>query len=148
MKQKAVIMDMDGTLVDVSSLRHLIASSLKSKNFDEFHRQSINCPPIDWVANAAREAHKEGLKILVVTARQDTYRDVTSLWLSMHSIPSDRIVMRITGDHRPDHEVKADMLAQLDGVYQIVKAFDDRPSVVKLWESRGIPTITVPGWID
>ena len=41
----AVIVDIDGTLVDVSSVRHHVAGPGK-RNFDAFHRESADCPPI------------------------------------------------------------------------------------------------------
>lgn len=148
MKPTAIIFDCDGTLCDVSSIRHLVEEGLKTKNFDEFHRQSIDCPPIQWVADVAREASEDGIKILVVTARQEKYRALTSFWLAMHKIPSDELVMRHTGDGRPDHEAKEEMLRRLSSKYRIVKAYDDRPSVIDLWKSHGIPTVTVPGWVD
>lgn len=148
MKPTAIIFDCDGTLCDVSSIRHLVEIGLKTKNFDDFHRSSVDCPPIGWVADAARFAAEDGIKVLVVTARQEKYRALTSFWLAMHKIPSDELMMRPTGDGRPDHEVKEEILARLSTRYDIVKAYDDRPDVVRLWGEYGIPTVVVPGWVE
>lgn len=42
-KHPAVIFDMDGTLVDVSSVRHFVMD--KPKDFDAFHAGTAGCPP-------------------------------------------------------------------------------------------------------
>ena len=139
---------MDGTLADVSSIRHLVAVGEKNRNFDAFHTQSVNCPPIDWVAAAARDAKNMGYRVIQVTARQEKYRPHSSWWLADNLVPSDGLFMRTNGDFRPDSEVKRDILDRLTRVYDIVKAYDDNPSIVRLWSEYNIPCVVVPGWED
>ena len=52
--------------------------------------------------------------------------------------------MRKEGDHRPDHIIKLELLAQIrsDG-FEPIMAFDDRNSVVKMWRDAGIPCAQV-----
>lgn len=141
----AVIFDVDGTLCDVSSVRHFVAS--RPKNFDAFHAGSIDCPPHADVARAARAATAEGLAVLVVTARKLMWRYHTILWLAEQRIPYDELYMRDDRDGRRDVEVKTDILRDIerDG-YRPVAAWDDNPSIVALWRSRGIDVHVVPGW--
>lgn len=143
-----MVFDMDGTLCDVSSLRHLVAAGLKSKNFDEFHKRSVDCPPIPWVKAAAVDAHGMGYRVIQVTARQEKYRAHTSWWLADNFVPSDGLFMRPNGDFAPDHQIKRAILDRLLKVYDIRKAYDDNPSIVRLWSQYGIPCIVVPGWPD
>ncbi len=140
---EAVLFDMDGTLVDVSGIRPLLAGPGR---FDAFHRASIDCPPHQWVVDAANSERAAGRAVLVVTARQAKYRNVTAWWLAIHGVPSEGMWMRATNDSRPDHVVKAEILAKIRQRYVVVGAWDDRPEVVALWESEGIPVTVVPGW--
>lgn len=140
----AVIFDVDGTLCDVSSVRHHVRG--KPRNFDAFHSASLSCPPHAHVADAARTAHAEGLAVIVVSARQERWRRPTEFWLAMHDIPSDHLYLRDDTDGRQDVEVKRDILARVRQRYTVVAAWDDNPSVIELWESENIAVTVVPGW--
>ena len=140
---EAVLFDCDGTLVDVSGIRPLLSGPGR---FDAFHRASIDCPPHQWVVDAAKAEHARGRAVLVVTARQAKYRNTTAMWLAIHGVPSEAMYMRATNDNRPDHVVKAEILAKIRLRYTVVAAWDDRPEVCALWESEGIPVTVVPGW--
>jgi phosphoglycolate phosphatase-like HAD superfamily hydrolase len=143
--KRAVIFDVDGTLCDVRSIRHLLRAS---NNFHAFHMASIDCPPHQWVVDAAREVHAAGDAVLIVTARDWKYRNLTAFWLAMHDVPSDAMWMRRSGDPRPDHLVKADILKQIRRSFDPVHAYDDRPTVCDLWKRNRIPVTVVPGWED
>ena len=143
----AVIFDMDGTLADVSSIRHYLKPNINhGKDFDRFHMESVNVPPHDYVVNAAQVAYILGHSILIVTARKHMWRDQTAWWLAMNRVPSDMLMMRGNNDHRKDYEVKKDMLNTIRKAYNVIHAWDDNPNIIKLWEENGIPTTIVPGW--
>lgn len=141
-------MDMDGTLCDVSDIRHYVRG--ESRNFDKFHRASLFCPPNTGVLFACL-SWKVLAKtpVLIVTARDARYEQVTRDWLFKYGVIYDALYMRPWGDQRPDYVVKSEILAQIraDG-YNPVLAYDDNPSVIQLWEENNIKTVTVPGWID
>ena len=143
-RPQTFVFDIDGTLADVSSIRHLVEEG--QKNFDAFHRESVNCPTIPWVTAAAHDAKGMGYRVIQVTARQEKYRPNTSWWLADNLIPSDGLYMRANGDYRPDYEVKKEILDRLLKVYDIKMAYDDNPSIVSLWSEYQIPCIVVPGW--
>lgn len=147
----AVIFDMDGTLADISYLRHYLTKFDKSKrrvikHFNNFHSESVNAPAHNHVVNAAQVAHMLGHAVLVVTARKHMWRHQTAWWLAMHNVPSDMLMMRGDEDNRKDYEVKKDMLDTLRKAYDIIHAWDDNPSIIKLWKESNIPTTVVPGW--
>jgi beta-phosphoglucomutase-like phosphatase (HAD superfamily) len=151
MKPTAVIFDMDGTLADVSSIRHHLTAFDESKrrvvkHFDKFHSESVNVPPHTHVVNAAQVAHMLGHKILIVTARKHMWRHQTAWWLAMHGVPSDMLIMRGDMDQRKDYLVKKDMLATIKQAYNVIHAWDDNPSIIKLWTEEGIPCTIVDGW--
>lgn len=145
----AEIFDLDGTLCNVSSIRHHVRGGPQNgyrKNFDAFHRESVNCPPIPEVVEGVRRAQELGRDILVVTARSTRFRAHTAFWLAMHGIHSDRLFMRRAGDTRVDVAVKADILASISPRWNVLRAWDDNPSIIALWEHHGIPVRLVPGW--
>lgn len=147
MKPEAVIFDMDGTLVDVSSVRAHVVSATRRKDFDAFHRAAIDCPPHWWVVHAARWWQLAGFAVLIVTARNAKYRNSTAFWLAMHGVPSEAMWMRADGDHRPDYVVKREILAKIRRSWNPLHAFDDNPNVVALWREEGMSCTVVPGWV-
>jgi hypothetical protein len=49
------------------------------------------------------------------------------------------LFMRKDGDHRPDHQVKSNILDDiLAKGWDPIMAFDDRKQVVEMWRARGI----------
>lgn len=149
----AVIFDMDGTLADVSSIRHHLTKFDETKrtvvkHFHRFHAASVSVPPHHHVVNAAQVAKIMGNDVLVVTARKHMWRHHTAWWLAMHDVPSDMLMMRGNEDNRKDYEVKKDMLDTIRKAYNVIHAWDDNPSIIKLWTEEGIPTTVVPGWED
>lgn len=142
----AIIVDVDGTLVDVTSVRHHVLN--RPKDFDAFHREAETCPPIDSIADLV--AHLAGARfdIIIVTARMRRWEASTTGWLLKHSIPCDELHMRADGDYRPDYEIKREILADIRTRHDVILAIDDNPAVVALWRSEGIPTIEVPGWAE
>lgn len=150
----AIIVDVDGTLVDVSSLRHYVLGAQKpdgsynTKNFDAFHRGSVDCPPIEQTVKLVQQYADSGHAVLIVTARSDKYYPQTAWWLADHKIPHSDLYMRAEGDFRPDYEVKRDIYARIVKKWgTVVHAIDDNPAVIALWEELNIPTTVIPGWV-
>ncbi len=143
-RRTAHIFDVDGTLADVSSIRHHVAGP--KKDFNKFHEESVNVPPHPHVVEMARAAKAAGHDVIVVTARDAKWRNHTAMWLAQHDIPSDAMYMRTSGDSRPDYEVKKDILDKISKTHDVVHAVDDNPNVIKLWNENKIPTTVVPGW--
>ncbi len=134
---RAVIADLDGTLVDVREILHHVSG--EERDFHAFHSASADSPANEEVAAAVRQAAEDGLAVLVVTSREFIWRDLTLDWLAVHDVPYDQLVMRVVGDYRPDHVVKAEMLDQLESEgYTVEQAWEDSEDIVELWRSRDI----------
>lgn len=145
---RIVIYDVDGTLVNVSGIRHLVAAGLKNRDFDAFHRASVDCPPIPEVVYSAQLWGEAGLKVGQLTARQEKYRSLTSFWIADHKVPSDLLVMRDDGDFRSDAEIKREKIARLLEQYEIELAYDDNPAIWEVWDEFSIPCVRVPGFSE
>ena len=141
---EAEIFDVDGTLCDVRGIRHYVIPP--SRDFHRFHVASQFCPPNHDVADRARQAKIEGRVVIVLTARMARYRMLTRRWLNAWDIPFDVLRTRKDGDFRKDAVIKREILADLRRGFTIVRAHDDNPAVIEVWQDEGIETVIVPGW--
>jgi hypothetical protein len=156
---KAVIADMDGSLVNVSSIRHYVSGPVK--DFDAFHAASRHCPPNEQALEFCRRHYAAGEVIAVVTARMERHYETSAGWLDDYLLPEllaipralylpvgyDGPIMRPDGLTHSDVSVKRRIYRYLTRHYEIVAACDDNPSILPLWEEMGIPEIErIPGW--
>lgn len=147
--KNAIIVDIDGTLADVSGMRHYVKADPRRKDFDRFHKAACLFAPVNitvkYAASKARSQRNQA--VLIVTSRKRKWGDYTKMWLDKHGIVYDKIYMRADHDDRKDYEVKRDILARIRSQgYNVVWAWDDNPNVVQLWLQEGIPVTMVPGW--
>ncbi|WP_394941178.1 hypothetical protein [Psychromicrobium sp. YIM B11713] len=147
--KEGVIVDVDGTLCDVSGIRHYLLNDPKRRNFEKFHKASALCPPIPDTLNWVHEHLAAGKVVFVVTARKRRWEYLTRQWLRKWEISYDFLLMRADADDRRDDLVKADILAAIRAAgFIVTAAIDDNPGVIALWEAEGIPVTVVPGWSE
>ncbi len=134
-----VLVDMDGTLADVTHRLHYIKSAKKDwkRFFQCMHEDPPNQVVMEWVRNLAPE-----YRVVIVTGRPDLYRQQTIDWLARHDVCYDAILMRREGDHRPDYVVKKEVLGSVDRE-RVAFVIDDRPNVCDMWRECGLRTIQV-----
>lgn len=141
----AAIVDVDGTLCDVTSTRQHVLGP--KKNFHAFHEASLQCPPHQHVLDWCQQRYDEGHEILVVTARKYQWEAGTKDWLDRHMpVPFHGPYMRGDDDDRSDVNVKSDIYEILERDYKVVEAIDDNPNIVWLWKTLGLSVTEVPGW--
>ena len=142
----AVIVDVDGTLCDVRDALHLLP------NLDRFHEATRTCPPTAHVIEWCEQQVAAGHQLVIVTARMYRHETLTREWLGEHlaHLPYIGPLMRGDTDRRGDDEVKREILRIISDDYglDVVAAIDDRPRVIRLWQSLGIPVEVVyrPDW--
>jgi hypothetical protein len=142
---KAAILDLDGTACDVRPIRHYVTGD--KKDFDSFHKASAFCEPNYDILAEVIEAHKSGLAIVVFTGRAAKWRTLSAQWLWAWEFPIAKLRTRADGDFRKDFVIKSEMWDEESEHYEFVKAWDDNPAIIDLWETK--PGLTVrrkPGW--
>lgn len=150
-RRHAMIVDMDGTLSDTRDIVHFVESrpGKKYRDFDSFHRHSYFTPPNKEVLKMVMDAHEKGLAIIITTARNEAYREVTQAWLDRLNVPYENMYMRADNDGRPDFVVKDEIYnTQIKQDYDVVRALDDNPQAVKAWQKNNIDVTVVPGFSE
>lgn len=137
--ENAVICDLDGTLCDIEHRLHFAHSTPKDWKsfFAGIPNDSIRMDVLDKVL----ELEEAGNKIILVSARPETYREATEAWLenAFSGYPlATALIMREAHDKRPDTEVKKEIYEKYLKNMNIIKVFDDRPSVIRMWRELGL----------
>jgi hypothetical protein len=126
---KVTIFDIDGTLAEATS-----------RDIYDWDRV-IEDEPIEAIVTIAKALIAAGEPLIIVSGRDAVCRKQTEKWLKKHGISYLAIFMRPKGDKRKDTIVKQEILTRdILPFYDVKMAFDDRPSVVRMWQSWGIPT--------
>ena len=144
LNEDAVLVDLDGTVCDVSHRQHLIADRANA----DWRAYSLQCyadKPVPNIIGLVRFFYDEGLRIALVSGRHEAARTLTEEWCADNHLAYDMLVLRAEGDHTPNAEYKVQAVKQLarDG-YSVVYAIDDFHKAADALRSVGVPTLLVP----
>lgn len=131
-----VVCDIDGTVADCEHRRHFVQGEKDWKGF--FSAMAEDTPRLDVYEKAMDLAVANDGELIFVTARPEDYREVTEKWLEKHGMDHLHMIMRPSKNTRPDTEVKQTILEKYLKKYNIIKVFDDRPSVIRMWQENGL----------
>ena len=136
-----VLVDVDGTLaMNHHEANRAFGRANVKKDFDYFFR-SIKDSQVnpDVVALANRMRANDGLNIVVLTGREDTYADELTSFLRRSGLNLSRVIAKREGDYRPDNLFKKEQLDRLRTQgFALVHSIDDRERSVRIYESEGI----------
>ncbi|MFA5071159.1 MAG: AAA family ATPase [Candidatus Pacearchaeota archaeon] len=139
--ERYFLCDLDGTIADCTHRQHFVAE--KPKNWKQFFLGIPNDPVREDVKELLKGHLKTGLKVVFVSARSEDQRFETEHWLKQQGFENFELLMRGSGDFRPDHFVKKEILDKYLDPKRIVFVVDDRPSVVRMWRDSGLVVIDV-----
>lgn len=122
---KAIICDLDGTL-----------ALMDHRNpFDATHADKDE--PNEPVVNTLNVFAKEGYRILLVSGREERFREPTIKFLCQYHIPYHQLWMRPSKDFRKDAVIKREIFeTEIAGKYYIEFILDDRDQVVEMWRKE------------
>lgn len=129
----AIICDLDGTLAIFDGLRG-------PYEYEKCVNDLVNKP----IRNLIQDMSTVGYEILYVSGREDRGLAGTQKFLRDHDCPDGQLWMRKTGDYRKDSIIKGEIFdAHIRDVYDIAFVLDDRPVVIRMWQSLGLTTLAV-----
>ena len=145
MKKKAILCDVDGTLANIVHRLHHIKQ--KPAHWGKFKQEAYSDEPYNDIVWLVRALAATGANILIVTARMEEEREVTTKWLDevaglKHVY--EKIYMRKQDDFREDSIIKKELLEQIKSEgYEPYMVIDDRNRVVKMWRDFGLRCLQV-----
>lgn len=127
----AVLCDLDGTLALLNGRNPYDAATCENDTLN----------PV--VAGILR-AMGEGVRLVLVSGREEHHRPKTERWLARHGIAYDVLHMRATGDNRRDAIIKEEIFdAHIRPHYAVRFVLDDRNQVVAMWRRLGLVCLQV-----
>ena len=119
---KAVICDLDGTLS--------LLNGRDPYNAATCDNDLLNEP----VAAALKMAKRRGYQVILLSGREDKFREPTMRFLDKHQIGYDLLLMRTSNDFRKDNIIKRELFeGEIQGKYFVEFLLDDRNQVVDMW---------------
>lgn len=153
------IFDLDGTLANTEHRLHFIQGP--KKDWRGFFAAAKHDTPIATTIRTLKMLRKAGAEIYIWTGRSAEVQPETEQWLHDHGIlrwpplltwepfkSPWTLLMRKEGDHRPDHVIKYEWLADLEPPERnrVAAVYEDRDRVVQMWREAGLTCYQVaPG---
>ncbi len=147
MLQKAVIIDLDGTLAcsqHVDGFRKPTGGT----DWPAWIAATAYATVNEWCLEIVKAFHAQGYTIIFLTARSDAYngREITTNWLNMQlataNISDYKLIMRPADDYRKDFIIKTELFyTQVLPYYEVLFAVDDKREVVDMWRNLGVTAL-------
>lgn len=133
--QRAIIVDLDGTLANVEHRIHHVRGAGK-KNWKKFFEEMSKDEHMEWCRFLTNNLPTT---VILLTGRPADYENVTREWLKAKEVKYDILLMRSSGDFRPDTVVKKEIYeARVKDFFDILFVVEDREAVVKMWRDLGL----------
>lgn len=129
-REPAVGVDIDGTLAQ----RREGEGERGPFEFARVGEDLVN----EMVAHVVELLRADGLKVVLLSGRQEEFRPETEEWLRRNDLPYDALVMRPLADRRRDDVVKRELyLTRVKPFWDLRVMLDDRQRVVDMWRDLG-----------
>lgn len=140
---KFILCDLDGTVANLSHRLPYITN--EDKDYRSFYSNK-NVLKDGFISDTFYDvkdyAEETGAEIVFFSGRSDECRKGTEMWLTTHTgISQPLLFMRREGDRRPDYIVKKEMYRTVFNKGDVLRVYDDRPSVIRMWIEEGLEVI-------
>ena len=129
---RAIIVDIDGTLAHKGDRNAYDYKNVYKDKCDEV------------ISELTNQLYRLNYRIIILSGREDSCRDLTKQWLSDNIIHYHDLYMRKSKDIRKDAVVKKEIYdQQIKDYYSVLCVFDDRNQVVEMWREIGLKCLQV-----
>ena len=133
MKEKAIVFDIDGVILDTSFLfDEIFRLGLKGDAMWDYFYENCNSEKVQFIKGFEElyiTLHSlkvdESIKFILLTSRNEKGREGTEKKLRPICGSFDALYMRPEGDYRDSQVLKKETLQQLQKVYDIILFIDD-----------------------
>lgn len=153
-KKDTVVVDLDGTLADITHRLHYVQNS--PPDWKAFFRECTKDTPNDWCVKLIQSLLLSGTNVIVVSARSKEVEAESIAWVRnavlgkagtepLYVGTLDIQLVREAGDSTPDQILKKKWLDNF-GKDRILMAVDDRQRVVQMWRDNGVTCLQCNVW--
>jgi len=129
----AIICDADGTLCLHTS-----------RGPFEMEKCGEDSPNQSVIRLVAKLKQVEKCKLIIVTGREEKFKDITSKWMLDNGINFDSIFTRPTDDFRKDDIIKEEIYKKyIENKFNVLYVIDDRLRTCRMWYKLGLPLFRV-----
>lgn len=141
-----VVCDIDGTLADIKHRLHYVNGEKKDWKgfFGAMNKDKVRKD----VAEKITVDQNRGAEIIFVSARPEDYRKETKAFLKKAGFQENLLLMRPFNDKRDDTFVKEQIYRKYLKKLNIIKVYDDRPKVIRMWRGLGLTVVDVGDGIE
>lgn len=148
-KPMAIVVDLDSTMFDDRHRLHLIShipdgGGKSDEDFEAYHDR-IEKDKVNYSVRAFCNniAYMQGVKIIVVTARPEQYKERTINQLKKFNCKFDALIMRPKNDLQSSASLKKSIILMLMKHNNIIAALEDRDDVIRVYQKLGIETLKI-----
>lgn len=139
---------MDGVIADLTHRLPLVKDNPYHKkgwkpDYDTFFspEQTFKDKPYEATVALMNAAYRDGMEVIILTARPEYTRNDTVLWLIDNDVNWDGLVMRPNGDHskRKAADWKLETMKDIMEDFDVIGFYDDSKRNVEAVASLGVP---------
>lgn len=134
MTEKAIILDLDGTIADYSQREHLRDTDWNA--YIAASSKDVPSLPVIEIINRFKIDHK----IIILSARGERSREETTEWLDRYNVYYDSLVLKPDNFEGEDCEFKSKEIHKIAEKSEIIFCIDDRSSCVQSLRDEGFYT--------
>ena len=138
-KQRAILCDIDMTVLDTSEIMKICELTADSSDWQCFYDYLENQKEMTWCVDILKRMN---MPIIFLTGRNERCRAKTVSALDKFGLDYI-LVMRDENDFSSDSEMKENRLKELVNDYDFVFAIDDKDANCVVFHKYGIPTLQV-----